>query len=548
MKTKFAAFFAAMAWLLLGTTLLPAHEGHDHGEAPPVIATVAPRAEASSETFELVAVRRGADLEIWLDRFATNEPVVSASIEVETPDGPATAKLSPDGVYRLPAPWMQKPGPHDLIFTIADGSDVDVLAATLTIPAPAPAPAPPVARTWLTSLPFSPAQIGSVAAFAAGALLLLMFRPRPLLWLPVGAIMAMLGFGVAQLVAKVRQDVGAATADLTITQDRAQIAPDGSVFAPKATQRILDVRTAMSEVSPQSKTIELPGRILADPNGSGQVQASVTGRLSAPPDGFPRLGARVRKGQVLAFVTTPFTAMDQSTMRQQAGDLNQQISVMERRLARSEALARTGSVAAAALEELRIELDGLRDRRAALDDVKREPEALVAPIDGVIASVHAVAGLIAEPNTVLFTIMQPDRLWVEALAFEPPPPGVTATASTPDSRVLTLDFVGAGLADRNQAVPVHFAIRNAQDVRPGQFVTVSVGLPEVATGIALPRTSVVRRSNGETVAYEHIRAEHFESRLVRIAPLDAGRVLVVGGLTAGKRIVTDAAELLNQVR
>ncbi len=47
------------------------------------------------------------------------------------------------------------------------------------------------------------------------------------------------------------------------------------------------------------------------------------------------------------------------------------------------------------------------------------PEPLHAPVDGVIAQANAVAGQMAEPTSVIFQIVDPAKLWVEALAFEP---------------------------------------------------------------------------------------------------------------------------------
>jgi hypothetical protein len=50
------------------------------------------------------------------------------------------------------------------------------------------------------------------------------------------------------------------------------------------------------------------------------------------------------------------------------------------------------------------------------------------------------------------------------------------------------------------------------------------------------------------VVYEHVSAERFEPRPVRVEPLDAEQVIVAGGLGAGRRIVVQGAELLDQVR
>ena len=89
------------------------------------------------------------------------------------------------------------------------------------------------------------------------------------------------------------------------------------------------------------------------------MQASVSGRLSPPEGGFPRLGTAVKAGDVLAYVTPPFQAIDVSDMRQKAGELDQQISIVEKRVARYEQLAKTGAVAKVALDEALLELKGL---------------------------------------------------------------------------------------------------------------------------------------------------------------------------------------------
>lgn len=159
-----------------------------------------------------------------------------------------------------------------------------------------------------------------------------------------------------------------------------------------------------------------------------------------------------------------------------------------------------------------------------------------------------MAGQIADPNAILFQILDPAHLWVEALSFNAMPAGLKASARTSDGRRLSLDFIGAGFADRNQAAPVNFSIRDPAGLRLGQFVSVFAETSEATAGLAAPRASVVRRPNGESIVYEHVSAERFEARIVRTQPLDGDNVLVVDGLPAGRRIVTQAAELLNQVR
>lgn len=192
---------------------------------------------------------------------------------------------------------------------------------------------------------------------------------------------------------------------------------------------------------------------------------------------------------------------------------------------------------------------GLQDRRAALDAIRAEPEPLIAPVDGVIAEASATAGQMAAPGQMVFRIVDPKNLWVEALSFDALIPGQQASARLPDGRSVALTYQGAGLADRNQAIPVQFAIQgDAAGLRLGQFLTVLAATDAELSGLALPRAAVVRTGNGQDVVYEHVAAERYEARPVRVDPLDGERVLVAGGLGPGRRVVVQGAELLDQVR
>jgi RND family efflux transporter MFP subunit len=541
------ALGAAALAFVMGTAPLSAHEGHGGGaSSPPPLAIVTPRGEAASDLFELVAIAQGGDLALYLDRFATNEPVEGATLEVETPAGPLSAQARPGEPYRLAAPWSANPGSYDLIVSVAKDGVADVLPLRLVVPPAnangASAAAPPGAADsgarglWIGA---GSALAGVVAGLALAGLLRRRGVAAALL---IAAALAMSGSGTQA------HDNGTAAIGLA-ARDLAHRLPDGSVFMPKATQRILAIRTAVTEAAAHRRAVELPGRIIPDPNSSGYVQAAIGGRLSPPPGGFPRLGTPVKKGDVLAYLEAPLQAIDVSDMRQRQGELDQQISIVERRLARYEALVAGGAVTRTQLEETRLELQGLQTRRAALDKVRREPEALVAPVAGVIAEGTPVAGQIAQPNAVIFNIVDPSSLWVEALTFDPLAEVQGATARLNSERSYPLAFKGAGFAGRNQSIPVQFAVEgDVSGLRAGQFVAVLVTTREEKTGVAIPRAGVVRSANGQDVVYEHVAAERFEPRAVRIEPLDGERVFVVSGLTAGKRIVVQGAELLGQVR
>ncbi len=538
---------------------LKAHEGHDHGAPPtPVSTTIAPRVDASSTTFELIAVLRNNALTIFVDRFVTNEPVTGAQVEVDTPKGTLTARENSDGTYTVPAEWAAAGGSYDLIFTVAAGTDIDVLTGTLKLPADAVPAQVGIRTSWLFATavasgvrerivsydPTLPA-VG-ILAFLAGMFAMRRRRKGDINF-PAAILCAMaVLIGTNEATADSAPPKAPAASQAAV--DLAQRFPDGAVFVPKTTQRILGVRTIMAKPEEHRRSIALAGRVISDPSASGSVQTSVTGRLSPPPGGFPRLGQRVRTGDTLALVQPALGAADITSQQQQARELDQQLALVQRRLERLRPIANV--IARSQIEDAELELRGLENRRASLERAqKREPERLTAPVDGVVASAAATPGQVVEVNAMIFQIVNPDRLWIEALTFDAVAGAQSATARLNDGRVLKLDYRGTGFADRNQAIPIHFALdEGARGLRMGQLMTVLAETEESKTGIALPRTAVVRAGNGQMIVYEHANAERFVPREVRVEPLDGDRVLVISGLDPGKRIVTQGVELLNQIR
>lgn len=531
-----------------------AHDGHDHGDPAKAgpIATAHSRLEAHSGAFELVALLRQGELVIYLDHYETNAPIGDAAVTVETPVGPIAAETK-GNIYRIAAPWA-KAGAHELIFTVTNGDQVEILTGTLTVAETASERSSGV----LSMLPPAVARkieqtiaAGAMPALALGGFIAGLIAARFLRWPargPVALVLLLLLLGTPHAAAAhegQEHDEGSAMP----VGESAQRLADGALLVPKSVQRILAIRTLVTTVSTHTKTVELPGRIIPDPNASGLVQASVSGRLSPPAGGFPRLGTVVKAGDVLAHVTPPMQAIDVSDMRQKAGELEQQITIVEKRVVRLQLLAPSGAASQVSLDEALLELRGLRDRRAALDKVRGEPERLIAPVSGVVASANAVAGQIAETNAIVFHIVDPSRLWIEALTFNLLPDAQPATARTGEGRKLRLSFQGAGLSDRSQAIPVHFAIEGTEKgLRVGQLVTVLAATGEETKAIAVPRASILRSANGQTILFEHTAGERFEARIVRVEPLDAERVVVLDGLAAGRRVVVQGAELLNQIR
>jgi hypothetical protein len=331
----------------------------------------------------------------------------------------------------------------------------------------------------------------------------------------------------------------------------AQRLADGSVLVPKVVQRQLGLRTVLAEVKDLATTVEFNGRIVADANAGGRVQASQSGRIESGPQGLPTLGKKVTKGQVLAYLRPIASSIERGNSQAQLADLEAQVAIAERKVQRYKQLE--GSVPQASIEAARLEWSALKKRRAAVGGSLNAPEALLAPTSGVISAANAVLGQVVEAKDILFEIVDPARLSVEALAYDPALVDGLASASAvvPGTAggSLELQFVGGGRQLRDQALPLLFRVTSSNAaVAVGQPVKVIAKTTHTAKGAAVAQAALIKGGAGETSVWVHAGAERFVLRRVTAQPIDASHVALTSGIASGERVVTEGAGLLAQVR
>lgn len=319
---------------------------------------------------------------------------------------------------------------------------------------------------------------------------------------------------------------------------------DGSVFLPKPTQRQLGVRTRVAEVGAHATTLALDGRVIADPQAGGKVQATQSGRIELA--ARARLGERVLRGQVLATLHPLVNSLDRGGQQAQLAELAARSEEAQRRLARLEQLE--GIVPAKEIEAARIELQGLRSSRGALAG-SFAAEPLRAPVAGVVAAVHVVAGQVVEARETLFEIVDPARLTVEALAYDPTvAAGLGEASAAVAGGEMKLAFLGAGRVLREGALPVLFRVVSGNaPLAVGQSLQVLAQTRATRPGVAVPQDAVIREG-AVTRVWLHVGAERFVARQVKTAPLDAMSLLVTEGLAGGERVVVSGAAALARVR
>ncbi|GHA12686.1 hypothetical protein UN63_01525 [Oceanisphaera arctica] len=326
--------------------------------------------------------------------------------------------------------------------------------------------------------------------------------------------------------------------------DKPRRLPDGRVFLPKETQRRLALRTLVPETRQVPRTVELNGHVVMDPNASGRVQPLQGGRLMAGPSGLPLLGQNVAKGEVLAQVTPSISTFDLATQAAQVADWEIRRQLAEKELARLRKL--TTVVARKEIDAAEAELAGLTAQIKALKQGMVKPELLVSPIDGVIASSSVVNGQVVESKEIVFEIIDPARLLIEAQVYDPRVANQIISANIPNDNT-PLTYIGSGKALREGAVPLLFRAENARDLVLGQLLSIVAQTDQSLRGMPLPASAIVKNAANEPVVWLHVDAEYFVAEPVQVQPLD-GEQVVVTGLREQQRVVVQGATLLNQIR
>ncbi len=132
-----AALFTGLFLALAGPALAGPGHDHDHGhDSAATPGTMLPRFEAQSDLFELVGVVRAQSITLYLDRYASNEPLTQARIEYELNGRSGVAAPDDQGGYVLPLGELKAPADLALSFTITAGTETDLLAANLSLPDP----------------------------------------------------------------------------------------------------------------------------------------------------------------------------------------------------------------------------------------------------------------------------------------------------------------------------------------------------------------------------------------------------------------------------
>ena len=551
--------------------------GHDHGaEANGAMSSpTVPRLESEGATLELVAFVEGQKLTIYLDDLHTNEPIEGAKIEVAADDlPPLVAEPSADGTYVLSGDWLTEPGTKTLTFLVTAGDQIDLLNGTLDIlalggvvPHEAASTALLEPATWL---------IAGVAALL-GVLLAFAFRSRaekkiqdaradrtPVRTDTMGrrrtraAAESVLIFGLL-ITAVSTMAVAGAGPDHDHGEGNSRVKADGNVpakmpnstvFLPKPSQRLLKIRTAVASSSAVPISSELLGMVIAEPASEGRVQAPMDGAVEFSNGSVPFIGEEVKVGDVLGSLTPAMPVYERGYLEQLTAEVDGKLQIAEQRLRRLKGVS-NAFVAQKDIEDTLAELAALREQKRVLEPKSAQKIELKAPVSGIISVSNVRAGQVVNSRDTLFEIVDPNRLWVEAVGVAGQDYTTIAGAHAiyDEGQSLPIRLVGSAPTLRHQMRPLFFEI-SAPDpaLAIGTRVRVLIQTGTPVAGVVLPEAAIVRNTNGLSQTWVKVGAELFKPETVTTEPIGGGKVLVTAGLKEGSRVVVNGAELINQVR
>ena len=566
--------------LLLLSGPVSAGPGHDHGEeaSPAETAKPVPRLVSVGSEWELVAVPEEHRLKIYLSEIESNEPVDGASIEVSGEAVPtATAKAIGEGVYEIEGDWVEQPGVKALTFLVSVGrTRNDLLNGTLEI---SPEAESVGELTPLQSLSaYSAFLIVGVLCALFGFFLAFAFRPVRLpdetpaadvepsgprqfnvvegkrrggavAVPPFLGLAVTIGIGVA-LAGPGHDHGGGHESEVAPAGNAPRKLPSGEVFIPKPSQNLLRVRTAVAKSTSVQSARELVGTVVPDPASEGRVQAPMDGQIELADDGVAVVGQRVKAGDILARLAPAMPVFERGSLEQMAADVEGKLRIAEARLSRLSRIA--GVVTQREIEDTQAEVDSLRAQRKVLEPKPAQKLLLRAPVDGIISVASVRPGQVVSARDTLYEIVDPTRLWVEAVGSGGVEDYSTITAAEAvdgNGRSIKLAYLGQSPTLRHHSRPLFFRIDASPDsVAIGATVSVLVQMGEPIDGIILSNRAVVRGSNGLPQVWSKVSPESFKPVPVTTHQVDGATLLIAAGVDTGARIVTEGSELINQVR
>jgi cobalt-zinc-cadmium efflux system membrane fusion protein len=310
----------------------------------------------------------------------------------------------------------------------------------------------------------------------------------------------------------------------------------------QVTQNGIDIHT--SGPARIKSLLKLIGEIGLNADRSVQVSPRLAGVVELV---SASAGDSVRKGQVLAVVSSQALAADRSELRaaQQRLELARSVFQREQTLWREKISAEQDyQQARAALSEAQIAVQGVRQKLEAIGVRGDKSSQLArheirAPIDGVVTDKKIAIGESVAADSIVFVVSDLSTVWVDISVSERDldaiKTGQTASvfAGSTDARANgRVSYISPLIGEQTRAAKARVVLPNPdRNWRPGSPVRVEVLAAEVTVPVAVLAEAV--QTIGDEPAVFGRYGDQFEARPIKTGRSDSQYVEVLEGLPAG---------------
>lgn len=324
---------------------------------------------------------------------------------------------------------------------------------------------------------------------------------------------------------------------------------------PEATLEFAPREVVTPTLAVMPSMVEFSGPLVAP--RTAVVRAKTAGTLLAL---TVAEGSRVRAGQVLGTVDGSELASRLAERNALLESARAGVAQAERTQASNQRLADQQFISPIALEQSKSALDAARAQARAvaaqLDTLRLSSRdtQIVAPISGVVAKRHVVAGEKLSPEQQVLTVIDLARLELAGSVgtHEVPQlsPGMAVKVSVeglPDAVDGQLARIAPAAEPGTRSIGVTIELANPKEaLRAGQFALASVQLADATQRLTLPLTAI-----GNTAGQDHvwvIEAGALARRAVTLGRRDEreGRVEVLNGVPAGSQVLAARFDSLRE--
>lgn len=320
----------------------------------------------------------------------------------------------------------------------------------------------------------------------------------------------------------------------------------GIAFLKEQQWKTPGFRTAFATVGTVEGSVDASGTIEPAAGRYAQVTAPISGLVDASSVAqSPAPGQRVTRGQILAMLT-PSLGEGGSAYAEARARLREAEDEYER----AKRLVDAEAVPQRRLHEAEIRLQAAREALSGLGGAEAGGRIVVrSPLRGVVANRTIAPGSHVQAGTPLFTVVDPSVVWLTVNVPAAQASLVSGTSSATfelegsDRRFDARRVVSLGsiIDAQSRTLPVICEVVNPTGaVKVGATARVQVQTGQRAEGVVIPASAVLDE-DGRAIAYVQPEGESFEKRELRLGGREGDRVLVLGGIEAGERVVTGAA-------